>query len=142
MPTKRLPKGDSGPKPDKVPQAHGGALYAGGVKGNRGGRTYPSEVRALFMGDLLATRKKIVKVIGKREPCEKCGRKTTDADLIRLAEFFARYSIGAAKAQLDPGLMIELSEAVRRTFAASEEQMDALYKAWALPLGRHAAGEE
>lgn len=143
MPKKQKPKepnGSAGEKPAKVPQKHGGALYAGGVPGNRGPRI-SSEVRSLFMGDLLVTREHIGKTIGNREPCPLCGRRTSDADLIRLADFFAKYSIGAAKAALEPGLLIELAEAVQRTFDAEPEQMEALYKAWAPTLGRHAAGE-
>lgn len=133
-----------GTLPDTVEQPHGGALYRGGVPGNRGGHyggKRPSEIRALFREDLMATRQLIIETVGDREPCPTCKRKTTDADLIRLADFFAKFSLGPAKGGIDPALVIEMSESVRRIFEATDEQMEALYEAWAPTLGRHAAGE-
>lgn len=38
--------GDSAAKTALIPQPHGGALYAGGVPGNRGGGRHPDEFRS------------------------------------------------------------------------------------------------
>ena len=58
----RKPKADPKPKredaPDLVPQKHGGALYSGGVKGNKGGG-YVSAARRYI-------RKQLLKTIAKR----------------------------------------------------------------------------
>ena len=132
-------------KVDKRKQPHGGALNLGGTPGNRGGMGRPaSEIRALFRGDLLATRQAIIDLIGDREPCETCGRKTTDADLIRLGDFFARYGLGAAQGGPDPGLISQLSAAVDQVLSeleGGEAAKQAIYDRWAMTLGRYGAKE-
>lgn len=88
-------------KPDattvaRIKQPHGGALLAGGVKGNRGGRS-PAALRSVC-------RNEFAKIIPKVKALT---RATRDADgkiterpdprtLLRAAELFARYGMDQA----------------------------------------------
>ena len=126
--------------PGKVPQAHGGALFTGGVPGNRGG-SKPSEFRALMMGDAIGARQELIRRLEHREPCKECGRKMSDADVMRWFDLAAKYGPGPSKGSLDPALVSEMAAAVLRHTDAGEEAMQAVYRDWALTLGRAAAGE-
>jgi hypothetical protein len=87
-------------------------LQSGGVKGHKGGTGRPpSAIRKLLLGDLERVRTELLAVLDQREKCRECGRNLSDADLIRLAHFYARYGLGESSAY-DPDLMTELGEAV------------------------------
>ena len=127
-------------KPTLIPQKHGGALLTGGLPGNPGGRPR-AEFRATMMGDALTTRDELIKRLDAREPCSECGRKMSDADVMRWFDLAAKYGIGVAKSSLDPALVSEMAAAVLRHGDISDEAMQAIYRDWALTLGRSAAGE-
>ncbi len=76
------------PFPALVPQPHGGALYRGGVPGNRGGWKPPSALRARLRGSL----DERVSVL------EEIADDTTAApgDRIRAVDVLAKYGLGAA----------------------------------------------
>lgn len=118
---------------------HGQGLLK--IGGNNGGGRPPSEIRRLMTGDFLATRQAIAEHLKDTEPCEKCGRKVSLADLTRLGEFFGKYGPGPAKGSLDPAIIAEMAGAVLRHADISDEAMQAIYRDWALTLGRSAAGE-
>lgn len=122
----------------RKPRHGGGLLKIGGTIGP--GRP-PSEIRRLMTGDFLATRQEIAKYMENAEPCSKCGRKVSLADLTRLGEFFGRFGPGPAKGSLDPAVIAEMAAAVLRHADISDEAMQAIYRDWALTLGRSAAGE-
>lgn len=86
--------------PGKVVQAHGGALYAGGVPGNNGGRP-PSAIRA-------TARESLDKLMPRLNTIAKA-RKSKDSDKIRAIEVLAK--IG-----MDRAVSIEdVKEALRET---------------------------
>ena len=99
----------------KVPQAHGGALNAGGSPGNRGGGRKPSAFKERLERIRDASAVALLEaVLSGRTPhatCEYCGREpsnsfgeqapTIDARL-RAAEMTMKYTIGLTKTiQLD-----------------------------------------
>lgn len=91
MAKQRRTAGDSGKEPGKIPQPHGGALYAGGVPGNRGGGRQPAAIRALFR-DAAADRIALLREIadGKVEDA-------STQDRLRALEILAKYGMGVVK---------------------------------------------
>lgn len=126
-----------------MPGKNGGMLRRGGT--NPGAGAPPSAIRDLFKGDLLATREKLVEFMDNDDVCDECGRgEIKHADLIRLADFFAKYGIGAAKGGVDPALIAELAQAVREELPEGADMdgvLERILERWAVPLGRYAAGE-
>jgi hypothetical protein len=76
------------PRPDLIPQAHGGALYRGGVPGNRGGWKPPSAIRARLR-DSLDDRVTVLEEIAD-DPA------MAASDRIRAVDVIAKYGLGAA----------------------------------------------
>ena len=91
-----------------VPQPHGGALWSGGVPGNRGGSGgLPSALRERLRGSL-ADRVQVLEEIADRPrrliiECAKCGHATkvgppaSDADRIRAVDVLAKYGLGTLR---------------------------------------------
>lgn len=57
--------------PAKIPQRHGGALYAGGVVGNRGGPGSTPSVLRQTARESLAKRLKVLELVADGEPIQK-----------------------------------------------------------------------
>lgn len=128
-------------KPELIEQPHGGALYAGGVKGNRGGGDRSSrEFRSLMRGDALVARQRLIERLEDTEPCVECGRKMDDKDVMRWFDLTAKYGIGPARAALDPAVVEEMAASVRNRTEASDEVMQAVFQDWGLIFGREAGG--
>lgn len=136
-------------QPEKrVPKHGAGMVYSGGVPGNKGGTGRPpSEIRKLFRSDLMETREILVRHMAATEKCEECGRNgIRDTDLIRLADFYAKYGIGTAKSGVDPDLVSDLARAVEEELPDIEGiDMDIvkeqIFGRWAITLGKVAAGD-
>jgi hypothetical protein len=73
--------------PGKIIQAHGGALYRGGVPGNNGGRP-PSAIRE-------KARESLVKLMPKLDQIAKA-RKSKNSDKIRAIEVLAKIGMDHA----------------------------------------------
>ena len=127
--------------PTRVPKHGRGRLNVGG---NHGGGRLRSEVRALLLGDALVAREKLIKRLDDTKECETCGRKMSDADVMRWFDLAAKYGIGAAKPGLDPALVAELSASVDQVLSdmeGGEAAKQAIYDRWAMTLGRYGAKE-
>lgn len=134
---RRKPAGRSAPT--KVPQPHGGALYAGGVPGHRGaGGRVPQEIRQRLRDDgydCLPTLRAIadgVVTLPLRTACEQCGASpsgktaeevvkstATIADRRAAIDTMLRYGIGTSRG-VDPEVV---QEKVRRTAALLRERL-------------------
>lgn len=90
---------DEPEKPELIPQPHGGALYAGGVPGNRGGGRPPSRIRGIAR-KAFGERVRLLAEIA--DDGEESAR-----DRIRAIDVLGRYGLGQAK-----GLEQEEFEAV------------------------------
>ena len=87
-----------------VPQAHGGALLAGGKRGNKGGGRTPSEIRELMrqpLAKLLPIITRIAEAPDVEEvECPHCNEKVEvpshrkDGDKLKAVDLLARYGIG------------------------------------------------
>lgn len=104
-----------GEKPELIPQKHGGALYAGGVPGNRGGGRPPSAVRQLARE---AFEARIPMLADLADDSQQRTR-----DRIRAIDVLGKYGLGQAKG-LDENefeeVVLRMAEAVQlRTRASS-----------------------
>jgi len=86
---------------------------------------------------LADVREELVNVLAQREKCSECGRKMSDADLIRLGDFFAKYGLGAAKGY-DEGLVEALGLVVRGEL--SDEVWERIRAKWVTVIGLHVRG--
>lgn len=104
-----------GEKPPLVKQPHGGALYAGGVPGNRGGGRPPSAVRQLARLEFEKRIPTLAKLADDK------AQKTRDR--IRAVDVLGKYGLGQARG-LDEEefeeVVLRMAEAVQlRTRASS-----------------------
>lgn len=118
--TKRTRTEAAGPKPELIPQEHGGALYAGGVPGNRGGGRPPSAVRRLARAEF----EKRIPILA--EIADSRAERTRDR--IRAIDVLGRYGLGQARG-LDEeefeAVVIELASAVQRRLISALPQTKA-----------------
>ena len=101
-------------------------------------------MRDLLLGDAITARAQLIKRLDQQQPCKECGRKMTDADVMRWFDLAAKYGIGAAKQGLDPELVSQLSAAVDQILSeveGGEAAKQAIYDRWAMTLGRYGAKE-
>lgn len=120
-----------GEKPPLIPQKHGGALYAGGVPGNRGGGRPPSAVRRLAR---LEFEKRIPTLAKLADDDEERTR-----DRIRAIDVLGKYGLGQARG-LDEeefeAVVLELAGAVQRRLLAAlppaqaDEMLAQLFDDW------------
>ena len=100
--------------PELVPQPHGGAIYRGGVPGNRGGGSRPSAVRRLAR-KAFARRIPILEAIAD-SPEERA------RDRILAVDVLGRYGLGQAKGideEEFEELVLELASAVQQRLQAA-----------------------
>lgn len=89
------------PKPDstqvaRIKQPHGGALLAGGVKGNRGGRS-PAALRSVCRNEFAKIIPKVKALTRATRDAEgKITERPDPRTLLRAAELFARYGMDQA----------------------------------------------
>ncbi|NIM47989.1 MAG: hypothetical protein GTN78_00305 [Gemmatimonadales bacterium] len=94
------------PIPPKVPQPHGGAIYRGGVPGNRGNRRrgQPLEAQREETGELLdLSLKRMRRVLEEVQPgrCKRCGAfvpgrlKISRSELARIVDVLAKYRLAS-----------------------------------------------
>ena len=115
------------PLPTLIPQAHGGALYRGGVPGNRGGWKPPSAIRARLR-DSLDDRVTVLEEIADDPGM-------AASDRIRAVDVLAKYGLGAAsEVSVD-----QIREKLRRTLEIVRQAVppgqvsaviEALQKVW------------
>ena len=101
-------------------------------------------MRALLLGDAMVAREQLITRLSDTEECKACGRKMSDADVMRWFDLAAKYGIGAAKPGLDPEVISQLSAAVDQILSeveGGEEAKQAIYDRWAMTLGRYGAKE-
>ena len=82
----------AGETPALVPQPHGGALLAGGLKGNPGGRP-ASEIRRLLRGSF-ESRVPILEKFADGEVTQ-----ASAADRLRAIDMIGKYGLGETKAE-------------------------------------------
>jgi hypothetical protein len=79
-----------------VEPKHGGKIWQGAPANPKAGSGRPpNELRAKMRGQLGTVLDEIDELMQKREPCEECGRRFTDNDMVRLGDFLAKYGIDA-----------------------------------------------
>lgn len=143
----------SGKKPPKVPQPHGGALYTGGVAGNRGGPGRPPAELREALREAAAARVAVytdmadgIVKVPLQHACEHCGRVPSGApkvgDVLELAvsasdrrgamDSMLRFGLGEQREILEAGdvrLKLAATRDTIRTFPhLSGEHADALLK--------------
>lgn len=143
----------AGPKPAKVPQPHGGAIYAGGVPGHRPGPGRPPNELREQLRDAAAARIAVytdmadgVMTIPLRRVCEHCGEAPSaapsDLELIEAAvaasdrrgamDSMLRYGLGEQREILEAADVRQklalTRDAIRATPHLSEPQASALLK--------------
>ena len=73
---------------EKIRQSHGGALNAGGTRGNKGGRP-PSKLRAMCR-KMAGSRLQVLGQISSKKS------KASDADKIRAVDVLLKYGVGGS----------------------------------------------
>ena len=99
-----------------IPQAHGGALLAGGKRGNKGGGRTPNEIRVL-MREPLAKLLPIITEIAEAKDiqevtCPHCDGKhdvvtwLKAGDKLKAVDLLARYGVGTHQAVETTGITV------------------------------------
>lgn len=119
-----VPPRANDPKPSstevaRIKQPHGGALLAGGVKGNRGGRS-PAALRNTCRNEFAKMLPKIKALTrATRDDDGKVLARPDARTLLRVAELFAKYGLDAAISVSDA------KSALRATKAEIDEYLPA-----------------
>jgi hypothetical protein len=124
----------------ETPEHGVGKLWRGKAAGHVPGSGRPTnELRAKMRGQLGTVLEEIDELMQKREPCEECGRRFTDNDMVRLGDFLAKYGIGTVKAGIDEALMRALAADVAAE-VEGDEVLKRIRDRWVMTLGAHATG--
>jgi hypothetical protein len=118
---KTAARSQRGPKPRKIPQPNGGALYAGGVPGNAGGTGRPSKEARAELLRLGVERFPVLTAIAD-------GKKNKPADRLKAVDTMLRYALGERHEMISPDWIMDNLVVLRRIVREQlpKEQADVL----------------